>query len=65
MLLLTEVLVSNMYYIAYVIIIYNTLGCTYVGVNDYVESSMFLVFVAGYRTWYVLIYVGVSSIQVH
>ena len=46
--------VCTMYYIAYVVIIHNTLGCMCVGVNDYVESSMFLVFVAGYRTWYLL-----------
>ena len=52
MLLLTEVLVSNMCYVAYVVINYNTLGCICVGVNDYIVSSIFLVFVAGYSTWY-------------
>jgi len=58
MLLLTEVLVSNMCYFAYVVINYNTLGCICVGVNDYiviVSTSIFLVFVAGYRTWYLLV----------
>jgi len=55
MLLLTEVLVPNMYYVAYVVINYNTLGCMCIGVNDYIVSSMFLVFVAGYSTWYLLL----------
>ena len=50
MLLITEVLVSNMCYITYVVINYNTLECICVGVNDYIVSSVFLVFVAGYST---------------
>ena len=47
MLLITEVLVFNMYYIAYLVINYNTLECMRVGVNDYVEGSMFLVLLQG------------------
>ena len=48
--------------IVYVVIIYNTLGCMCVGVNDYVESSMFLVFSFCCRVSYlVLAYVEVSS----